>query len=79
MGQLTREDVKQIAEENWLGRVQFTTKTAANTGREMQVAYVFPDPPGSGPQLFAKASRNSGFCLCNEFRSLAPNDGEGPL
>ena len=73
VAKLTREDVIDIAEMNNLGEVLFLEKRAENTGRIMEVAYV-------DGTLFAKRqSLNTKFYLCNQFRELAPNDGEGPL
>ncbi len=74
MASLTHDDVENLAQQNGLGEVTFETRRAANTGRLFEVGMV------GDRVLFAK--RHSGtklFHLCNEYRSLAPNNGEGPL
>jgi len=74
MASLTHEDVKEIAEQNKLGRVTFEQRIARNTGGTFEVGLV------GDRVLFAKRhSLTDFFHLCNEFRGLAPNDGEGPL
>lgn len=74
MASLTYEDVKQVALDNDLGPVTFEVRTAANTGRSFEVGMV------GNRTLFAKRhGRTEFFHLCNEYRTLAPNDGEGPL
>jgi hypothetical protein len=72
---LTKADVIALAAAEGLS-VRFELKVAKNsqTGKPMEVAYV------DGKELFAKRqSHSSYFRLCNQFTSLAPNDGHGPL
>lgn len=74
MASLTYKDVRQVAEDNDLGPVTFETRVAVNTGRTFEVGMV------GDRILFAKKhSHTDFFHLCNEYRTLAPNDGEGPL
>lgn len=66
----TREEIKQIAKNNDLGEVRFEERLAQNTGRMMQVAYVFDDEKQK--HLFAKwTSFGEGFFLCNDYAQLA--------
>lgn len=72
---LTKADVIAIAAAEGLS-VQFQLKVPKNSssGKPMEVAYV------NNNELFAKRqSHSTYFRLCNEFSSLAPNDGHGPL
>lgn len=70
MGNLSYYDVCDIAQANGF-RIRWEDRVAQNTGRWMQVAYV-------NGELFAKGYSDR-FRLCNDFRTLAPNNGEGTV
>ena len=61
--------MQQIADDHKLGNIQWESKIAINTGRPLEVGYVFVN---GQRQLFCKKpSSNQEFYLCNEFRDIA--------
>jgi hypothetical protein len=62
------DEMQDIAAANNLGNIQFVEKIALNTGRPMEVGYVWVN---GHRELFCKRSQNTEFYLCNEYRTLA--------
>lgn len=62
------DDMQEIANKHKLGYIDWVEKIALNTGKPMEVGYVYLN---GKRQLFCKYSRfEGGFYLCNEFREL---------
>jgi len=60
--------MQEIANNHGLGQIDWVEKTALNTGRPMEVGYVFID---KHRVLFCKKGHlNQDFYLCNEFRKF---------
>lgn len=65
---MTYEEVRNVAADHNLGHVTFEERVALNTGRTIEVGYVYVDHKR---QLFCKRQSNSdSFYLCNQFREL---------
>lgn len=62
------DEMQQIASDNNLGQIQWEEKIAINTGRLIEVGYVWVN---KHRELFCKRSGNEMFHLCNEYRKLA--------
>jgi len=70
---ITAEVVMDTARKLGFGDCWFETRTALNTGRQFEVAYVFCN---GNKCLFAKRSNGKQFFyLCNEFEALGVNIG----
>ena len=62
------DDMQDIATEHKLGYIDWVEKIALNTGKPMEVGYVYPN---GRRELFCKYSPLKGcFYLCNQFREL---------
>lgn len=64
---MNHNQMQQIANEHNLGTINWVEKIALNTGKPMEVGYVYVDRQR---ELFCKRSQNSDFYLCNQFREL---------
>lgn len=61
-------EMQAIANKHGLGQIDWVEKIALNTGKPMEVGYVFVDKRRT---LFCKKGwLNQDFYLCNEFREL---------
>jgi len=65
---MNHDEMQEFATKNNLGTIQFVSKIALNTGRPMEVGYVWVN---GCRELFCKRSQNTNFRLCNEFADLA--------
>lgn len=64
--------MQDIADKHNLGRIDWVEKIALNTGKPMEVGYVFVEKQRV---LFCKKGwSNQDFYLCNEFRDLKASD-----
>jgi len=61
-------EMQDIANKNNLGLIDWVEKIALNTGKPMEVGYVFVN--GTKTLFCKKGSFNKDFYLCNEFREL---------
>lgn len=64
---MNHNEMQQIADKHNLGNIWFVEKIALNTGKPMEVGYVYVD---GQKELFCKRSHNTEFYLCNRFREL---------
>jgi hypothetical protein len=60
--------MQELATKNNFGYIQWEEKIALNTGKPMEVGYVWID---GYRELFCKRSMNTEFRLCNQFDVLA--------
>jgi hypothetical protein len=65
---MNHKEAQDIADKHNLGQIDFVQKIALNTGKPMEVGYVFVN--GSRVLFCKKGWSNAGFYLCNEFRKL---------
>jgi hypothetical protein len=65
---MNHDEMQKIATANNLGFIQFDVKIALNTGRPMEVGYVWVN---GHRELFCKRSQNREFYLCNDYAKLA--------
>ena len=65
---MNHKEIQDIAYNNSLGKIEFVEKIALNTGKPMEVGYVFV--LGQRSLFCKKGWSNEGFYLCNEFREL---------
>ena len=64
---MNHNEMQKIATANNLGTIDFVSKYALNTGRPMEVGYVWVN---GYRELFCKRSENTQFRLCNEYANL---------
>ena len=64
---MNHNEIQKIATANNLGTIQFVHKIALNTGRPMEVGYIWENGQRN---LFCKRSENTQFRLCNEYANL---------
>lgn len=65
-------EIEALAEDHDFGRVHWESKIALNTGKPMEVGYVFIN--GQRLLFCKKGSINPGFYLCNDFRRINGTD-----
>jgi hypothetical protein len=64
---MNHNEMQEIATANNLGFIQFEEKIALNTGRPMEVGYVWVN---GHRELFCKRSMDRDFYLCNDYAKL---------
>jgi hypothetical protein len=65
---MNHNEMQNFATNNGLGTIHFETRIALNTGRPIEVGYVWVN---GHRELFCKRSQNTEFHLCNDYRKLA--------
>jgi hypothetical protein len=65
---MNHSKMQELATKNNFGYIQWEEKIALNTGKPIEVGYVWID---GHRELFCKRSMNTEFRLCNQFDVLA--------
>ena len=65
---MNHDEMQKIATKNNLGFIQFEVKIALNTGKPIEVGYVWVN---GHRELFCKRTMDRDFFLCNDYGKLA--------